>query len=201
MPRIILASASPRRKNLLIQLGFQFEVIPSSIDENIPETNPVDLVETLAFRKAAKVAGSCSNSLVIGADTIVVQDNEVLGKPENKEQAIEMLSKLSDVSHTVFTGVSLLIVDEDGKTRAEKTFHEQTKVFFSALSEHEIEQYIASGSPLDKAGAYGIQDDMGALFVKRIEGDYYNVVGFPLNRFYNEIKKFSPGLVRWDQHE
>lgn len=194
MPRIILASGSPRRKNLLTQIGLTFEVIPSSISEETYETEPAGIVENLAEKKAADVAKDKTNSTIIGADTIVVFENEVLGKPQNEKEAEEMLLKLSGTFHEVFTGVALIQTDEQGVITKKNVFHEQTKVYFSALEQQEIQRYIKTGSPFDKAGAYGIQDDLGAIFIKRIEGDYYNVVGLPLNRFYNEWKTFSPNL-------
>lgn len=196
MPRIILASQSPRRKTLLSQLGFDFDVYPSETDEDIDEQHPPLLVEKLALLKAKDVSGAFTDSMIIGADTVVVHEGEILGKPRDAAEAINYLTRLSGTSHNVFTGVALVQTNSGGLITAEKTFHEQTKVFFSPLSKHEIDAYIESGSPFDKAGAYGIQDDMGAVFVEKIEGDFYNVVGFPLNRFYQELKIFSPELVQ-----
>lgn len=195
MLKIVLASRSPRRKKLLEQLGISFNIVPSTNEEIITTQNPPVLVTDLAAQKAREVAHTISNALVIGADTIVVFNGEILGKPETPEHAKEMLYTLSGATHQVYTGVSFVKTDADGTIIKEHSFYEETKVQFSPLSGSEIEAYVASGSPLDKAGAYGIQDDWGAVFVKRIEGDYYNVVGFPLNRFYNELKDFEPTLL------
>ncbi len=195
MTRIILASQSPRRKKLLEQLGLGFEIFPSSVPEHFEDESPVKTVEELALRKARDVAPSCPGSLIIGADTIVVHKGEILGKPENEEHAFELLSRLNGTWHEVYTGVALVKSDKNGGIEAEKSFHQQTKVQFSTLLEEEIQSYIKSGSPMDKAGAYGIQDDWGALFVERIEGDFYNVVGFPLNKFYRELKYFQPEVL------
>ena len=194
MPRIILASQSPRRKKLLEQIGLTFEVFPSHIEEISNEEEPSLLVEDLALQKANDVASSFRDSLIIGSDTIVVLHGEIIGKPKDDHQAAEYLSMLSETTHDVYSGVAFVKTDKNGEIKASRTFHEQTKVTFSALGEQEIQAYIKSGNPLDKAGAYGIQDDLGVLFVEKIEGDYYNVVGFPLNRFYREIKTFMPEL-------
>jgi len=191
----VLASQSPRRKKLLSQIGFIFEIIPSNTEEIITSNNPIDIVNELSLQKAKDVATSVSNALVIGADTIVVLNGTVLGKPKSEEEAISILSMLSAKVHSVFTGVSFVITNSDKKISSTHSFFEETKVQFSSLSKSEIQSYVASGSPMDKAGAYGIQDDWGSLFVERIEGDYYNVVGFPLNRFYQELKKIEPTLL------
>lgn len=195
MLKIVLASQSPRRKKLLSQIGFIFEIIPSNTEEIITSNDPIDIVNELSLQKAKDVATSVSNALVIGADTIVVLNGTVLGKPKSEEEAISILSMLSAKVHSVFTGVSFVITNSDKKISSTHSFFEETKVQFSSLSKSEIQSYVASGSPMDKAGAYGIQDDWGSLFVERIEGDYYNVVGFPLNRFYQELKKIEPTLL------
>lgn len=195
MLKIVLASQSPRRKKLLEQIGLNFTVIPSTVDEVISYTSPIEIVIDLAVQKAQDVAKSAPNSLIIGADTIVVQNDRILGKPKNEHDAINMLKSLSDKKHSVFTGVSLLITGHDTVIKKSHSFFEETKVTFSALTDLEIKSYVASGSPMDKAGSYGIQDDWGSVFVERIEGDYYNVVGFPVNRFYQELKKLEPSLL------
>lgn len=195
MTRIILASQSPRRKKLLEQIGLSFEVFPSDVEENSSQQDPALLVKELALLKAREVSARFQGSLVIGADTIVVHKGEIVGKPENEEEAAEFLTSLSNSTHTVYTGVALVKSDKKGHPESSHTFFEQTKVTFSTLDKQDIHTYIKSGNPLDKAGAYGIQDDLGALFVERIEGDYYNVVGFPLNRFYRELKKIMPKLT------
>jgi septum formation protein len=194
--RIILASQSPRRKKLLQQLGFNFEVIPSSVNENIDETDPVVLVEKLAFAKASDVSIGKSNCLVIGSDTIVVLNEQILGKPKNSKAASKMLNELSGKQHFVYTGVALLEMDQKSEIIRSVNFSVSTKVFFSNLDQNAIDNYIRTGSPMDKAGSYGIQDDWGATFVERIEGDFYNVVGLPLNRLYSELKKNFPSTIK-----
>jgi septum formation protein len=196
MLKIVLASASPRRKKLLRQIGFIFEIMPSSLEnEHSEQTTPALFAEDIAHQKAKDVAKRVKNALIIGADTIVTMDDEILGKPSDEQDAYRMLKLLSGNKHTVITAVSLLITDDHGTITQSKTFHVATDVWFSELNDNEILNYIASGSPMDKAGAYGIQDDKGSVFVERIEGDFYNVVGFPVNRFYNELKQVEPSLA------
>lgn len=195
MLKIVLASQSPRRKKLLTQLGLIFEIFPSSIEEVITSNSPVEIVKELSLQKATDISNRVANSLIIGADTIVVKDGEILGKPVDEADAVTMLSNLSGEAHSVFTGVSFVVTNDQKKTIGSYSFFEETKVWFSALNDSEIRSYVATGSPMDKAGSYGIQDDWGSVFVERIEGDYYNVVGFPLNRFYRELKKFQPELL------
>ncbi len=192
---MILASASPRRKKLLRFLGIPFRVEPSSVDENI-ETNmePADIAETLALRKARDVSRLNTGKTVIGADTIVVHGKAVLGKPETPDDACNMLAGLRNSSHWVLTGVAFTRADASGTIIKEQVFHESTGVTFGSPDEKEIERYVAGGSPMDKAGAYGIQDDLGAIFVKRIEGDFYNIVGLPLHALYHRLKEFAPKL-------
>ena len=195
MLKIVLASQSPRRKKLLNQMGLIFEIIPSSVEEIITSDDPIEIVKDLSLKKAEDISRKMENTLVIGADTIVVKDGVILGKPLNQKNAISMLSELSGQQHSVFTGVSLVISDEQKQIITSLSFYEETKVWFSSLTQSEIKSYVASGSPMDKAGSYGIQDDWGSVFVERIEGDYYNVVGFPLNRFYRELKKIHPEIL------
>ena len=194
--RIILASQSPRRKKLLQQLGFSFEVVPSSVNEDIGETDPVVLVEQLAFAKASDVSKQKANSLIIGSDTIVIHNDEILGKPKTPEAASLMLNELSGKQHFVYTGVALLETNTESEITKSVIFSVSTKVYFSDLDQHDIDEYIKTGSPMDKAGSYGIQDDWGATFVERIEGDFYNVVGLPLNRLYSELKKHFPNAIK-----
>ncbi len=189
--KIILASGSPRRSALLTQLGLNFEIQPSNINEDLEGFEPKDLVKELALRKAHSVAQKNKNALVIGADTTVILNGKILGKPSGNEEAKSMLKELSGNTHSVFSGVSLY----DTASGKSVTFVEETIVRFSKLSLNEIEFYVQGGSPLDKAGAYGIQDDWGSVFVECIEGDYYNVVGLPLNRLYNELKRFKPEVL------
>lgn len=196
MARIILASQSPRRKKLLEQIGLSFEVFPSNIDETSEQQNPFLLVEELALLKAEHVSANFSESIIIGADTIVVFKNQILGKPANAKEASAMLNLLSGATHEVCTGVAIVKTDKKGQITHKHSFFEQTKVTFSVLEACDIEHYIQKGNPFDKAGSYGIQDDLGALFVEHILGDYYNVVGFPLNRFYREIKELAPEAAK-----
>ncbi len=188
--RWILASASPRRRELLRQIELPFEVSPSEADENIERETPELLVEELSRRKCAEVGnrigGEC---LVLGADTVVALGDQLLGKPGTEERAAEMLRMLSGKAHKVCTGVTLGEFRE-GKLQRQTTFSEVTEVFLYPLSEGEIREYIASGEPMDKAGAYGIQGRF-AKFVKKIYGDYNNVVGLPAARVYQEIKKLG----------
>ena len=175
---IILASGSPRRKQLLAQMGLEtFRVISSDADETVePGLSPARIVEILSARKAEAVADHTKpGGLVIAADTIVALDGAVLGKPNDGLEAFRMLSALSGRRHQVYTGVTLL---RDGERRTE---HEVTTVTFRELTQDDITRYIATGEPMDKAGAYGIQG-YGALLVERIEGDYFNVMGLPVCR-------------------
>lgn len=194
--QVVLASGSPRRKQLLELINLEFNITVSTVPETTRATlNPVPFAEEISLRKARQVATKKENALVIGADTLVVHEGEKLGKPTNMKDARQMLNRLSDNSHHVITGVSLV---KSGKQQAvieSLTFHETTEVVFGPLSEHEIEEYVETGGPMDKAGSYGIQDDWGALFVKKIIGDYYNVVGFPLFQFYHNLKFFAPNQL------
>lgn len=180
--RWILASASPRRKELLEKLGVEFEVCPAQGEEKITEKQPSELVMELAGQKAEEVAGRTGGDvLVLGADTIVVFQGKALGKPADEQDACRMLEMLSGNVHEVYTGVALI----NQKTGEKKRFFEKTEVFMSPMEKKEILDYIASGEPMDKAGAYGIQG-IGAKFIHRINGDYYNVVGLPISRIYRE---------------
>ncbi|MEZ4701692.1 MAG: Maf family protein [Rhodothermales bacterium] len=189
----VLASTSPRRKHLLEQLGLAFERCAPEVDESFdPALAPPAIVEDLAGRKADAVAHRFPDALVLSADTIVVLDGDVLNKPASSEEAASMLRRLSGRTHEVYTGIALA----QAATSRRVTAHEATRVTFAPLNDREIAAYVATGSPLDKAGAYGIQDDRGALFVARIEGDYYNVVGLPLHRVYTVAKaSFSDLMV------
>lgn len=175
--RMILASKSPRRSELLRQMGFtDFEIIPAEGEETAdPSLPPAQYVEELARHKAQEVAARVADpeAVVIGADTIVVLDDTILGKPENEAHALRYLSALSGRKHTVYTGVCVIKGDEV------EVRHEATKVSVCHLTRREILAYIATGEPMDKAGAYGIQG-RGSLLVEKIEGDYYNVVGLPI---------------------
>jgi len=183
--KIVLASQSPRRKKLLEQIELDFEIIVSNVEEDISGDFPPEVIcSSIALDKARDVAQRLTEpSIVIGADTIVVLDDRVLGKPNSEQEAAEMLRALSGNSHYVYTGLAFI----DTTTGAEKTVYEKTKVQFRELTDSEILSYIETGSPMDKAGAYGIQDDFGAVFVSRIEGCYYNVVGLPLQLFFKVL--------------
>ena len=185
---IILASASPRRKKLLKQIGLEFKVIAANIDEDdIKENDPAKFVVELANRKALQVAKSNIESIIIGSDTTVYLDGKLLNKPNTEKDAYEMLTNLSGKTHQVYTGVSLV----QYQSEKSKEFYVRTDVTFRELGEREKYAYIATGSPMDKAGSYGIQDDFGSVFVEKIVGCYYNIVGFPLARFYKEIRDFN----------
>lgn len=180
----ILASGSPRRSRLLEQIGIPFQVQVSDVEETFARhAQPSAIVQDLALQKAEKIAERFKASLTLGADTIVVLDDTVLNKPANEDEAFEMLRALSDRTHMVFTGIALVHPDSGRKV----TSHEKTRVTFAPMTDLEITNYIATGSPMDKAGSYGIQDDRGALFISGIEGDYYNVVGLPLHRLYRTL--------------
>lgn len=207
--KIVLASASPRRRELLSSLGFDYTVVVSGVEEKVTETEPYRVVEQLSAQKAGDVlrrlvtaTGERTESqtvaarrnmddpiwdlLVIGADTIVALDGQILGKPEDEEDAARMLKLLSGRTHQVYTGVTLYCHNHRGETR-QHTFHECTQVHFFPMTEEEIRWYISTGEPMDKAGAYGIQG-LGCRFVRAIEGDYSNVVGLPVAGLYQELK-------------
>jgi len=193
--KVILASASPRRAQLLSQAGIDFTIDPSSIQETFStDKKPSEVVENLARQKAEDVAKRHSDKFLIAADTIVCLDNEILGKPADKNQAFKYLRALSGRTHDVFSGVYAGFTNAFGAFKSHISFFERTKVTFSTLSDVEIEQYINIARPFDKAGSYGIQDDLGCLFIKKIDGDYYNVVGFPLHQFYITLKHEMPDI-------
>jgi septum formation protein len=193
MATLILASQSPRRKKLLRQIGLKFKIIPSNSAELIqPAQTPQENAQRIALEKATEVSQRLRHGIVVGADTIVVLDRHILGKPKSKEDARRMLRMLSGREHSVFTGFALI----DVKTKKQMSSVEETRVRFRKLDEEEIADYVNAGSPMDKAGAYGIQDDYGAVFVEKIQGCFYNVVGFPLARFYTALKKFTAELEK-----
>ncbi len=187
----VLASRSPRRKKLLEGIGLTFTVQESQSDEVIHAgMAPQDVVQALAREKAEDVAALHRDALTLGADTIVVLDGDILVKPVDPEDAVRMLQRLSGRAHTVYTGIALV---HPASNRI-RSAYVSTEVRFASLDEQEIRAYVATGSPMDKAGAYGIQDDLGALFIADIRGDYYNVVGLPLNRTYRLIRDEFPDL-------
>ena len=184
---LVLASRSPRRRELLSQVGISFRMVPGTVEERITKTAPDEVVRELSFQKAEDVAsGEPEGVWVLGADTVVALDGKILGKPTDAREAKDMLRQLSGRSHSVYTGVTLYR-RMDGKTTAE-TFSEETKVTFYPMTEEEICCYVDSGDPMDKAGAYGIQGP-AAAFIQRIEGDYNNVVGLPVAAVYQRWKE------------
>lgn len=186
-PPLILASQSPRRRLLLKQIGLRFSVRPSSVREDVLDHEPPERnAKRIALSKALEISRRVRRGIVIGADTIVVFGNRILGKPRTKAEARKMLKTLSGKVHTVYTAFALI----DAETRERVVKIEKTKVRFRKLTTREINEYVASGSPMDKAGAYGIQDDYGAVFVERVDGCFYNVMGFPLTRFHTTLKQF-----------
>ena len=190
--KIILASASPRRRELLTQIGLTFEVVVSETEEKITSTEPAKVVEELSIQKAAAVWEKLAqnHNIVIGADTVVACDGKILGKPADIENAVEMLRLLQGRGHEVYTGVTVLY-EENGEKRV-LTFHEKTTVHFYPMTEAQIREYVATGDPMDKAGSYGIQG-FCARYIRGIEGDYNNVVGLPAGRVYQEL--YGLGLV------
>ncbi|MBR2868990.1 MAG: septum formation inhibitor Maf [Clostridia bacterium] len=185
MKKIILASASPRRRELLTVAGVEFDVLVSDVDETIPEgTAPKDAAMMTAEKKALAVAEKCSGGVVIGADTIVVIDDMILGKPKNEADAVAMLRTLSGREHQVITGVCIT----DGEKT--KCFAQVSKVRFYDLTDEEITSYVASEEPMDKAGSYGIQG-RGCVLVEGIEGDYFNIVGLPVAETVRALKFFE----------
>jgi septum formation protein len=191
---LFLASESPRRASLIKLLGVKrISIHPANLHEVMnAELTPSENVERLAQHKARKVAQELNgeSGVVLGADTTVWIGGKMLEKPVDAKDAERMLLQLSGATHTVYTGVALY----DSESKRELSFVEATDVTFRTLSINEIRNYIATGSPMDKAGAYGIQEDFGAVFVSRIDGDYYNVVGLPLCSLYVALKSFAPDL-------
>jgi septum formation protein len=194
---LYLASSSPRRAQLIQLLGARDVVVrPQPIEEHFhPADPPSSIVQSLALEKAQALfpvlEQENKSGVIVGADTIVVLEKTILGKPTSPDDAKRMLRVLSGNTHRVYTGIALI-----GPSGESLTFAEETDVTFRDLDEHEIDDYVASGSPLDKAGSYGIQDDHGAVFISKIVGDYYNVVGLPLCRLYIELSHFAPSIFR-----
>lgn len=184
--KIILGSKSPRRQQLLKELGLEYEIRTRNTDESFsPELQNEEIALHLAKIKAAAIADTLSpEELLITADTIVCLENEVLNKPATAEEAQEMLGKLSGNMHRVYTGVCLMSAEK------QTAFYDETKVFFRALTPAEIAYYVQHHKPFDKAGAYGAQEWMGYIGVERIEGSYFNVMGLPLHKLYLELQDF-----------
>lgn len=187
--KIILASASPRRQQLLKQIKWDFIIDPSHVDEtkNVPP-EPIAHVTELSKRKAMDVSRKYEDGIVIGADTVVYHQDQILNKPENPTHAIELLTRLSGVFHHVYTGITVIDVNHHRQISGV----EKTAVKFRELTQHEIKEYVATGEPMDKAGAYGIQE-YGALLVERVEGCYFNVVGLPLVRLMLLLQELMSG--------
>lgn len=195
---IILGSASPRRRELLAQIGAEFEVRVSNKEEVYHSNVPEEIVKELALMKAENVAEELAeenpaeavkSTVVIGADTIVVLDGKILGKPADEADAVRMLSSLQGRRHNVYTGVAVLDYDENGEKRV-YNYPVGTAVYVNEMTEEEIRAYVETKDPLDKAGAYGIQGRFAA-HIDRIEGDYYNVVGLPVSRVYRTLRELG----------
>ncbi|HEY6952734.1 MAG TPA: nucleoside triphosphate pyrophosphatase [Bacteroidota bacterium] len=190
-PPIILASRSPRRNILLKQIGLKFKTHPSRIPEDFDfAASPAQNAKRIALAKAREVSKYYTHAIVVSADTIVVLGKRMLGTPATRVEAVRMLRALSGNVHTVITAFVLL----DCRTGRQVVSVERTKVTFRNIEPDEIKSYVASGSPMDKAGAYGIQDDYGAVFVEKINGCFYNVVGFPLMQFHRAYREFRKQL-------
>lgn len=191
MKKLILASASPRRNQLLMQAGLTCEIVPSQAEEIITKNDPREVVKELSYLKAHEVANRFSDDsdvVIIGADTIVSYNGRIMGKPADKDDAISMLQILQGETHQVYTGVTMIVLQEG--TKKIETFYEKTDVEFFPMTSAEIESYVETDEPMDKAGAYGIQGK-SAVFIRRINGDYNNVVGLPIGRLYQELKKID----------
>ena len=208
MSQIILASQSPRRKELLEHIGLEFEICPAKGEEIITKSIPEEVVMELSKHKAEDVAAMVasfgenhkeittpSDILVIGADTVVAYDGKILGKPVDEADAKRMLTMLSGNTHSVFTGVTLVLIDKEGRA-GELVFYEKTDVKMHKMTEKEIDRYIATGEPMDKAGSYGIQGKC-AIYIEKIDGDYNNVVGLPVTRIYQELKNIGIDIYLW----
>lgn len=199
--RLILASGSPRRKELLEQIGAEFEILPAKGEEVITSTVPAQVVMELSAQKAEEVAGRYKEELgvenhsasegeqtvvILGADTVVAYENKILGKPKNEEEAVRMLQMLSGHTHSVFTGVTF-VIEKAGK-QEKQSFFVETNVTMYPMTEQQIQSYVATGEPMDKAGAYGIQGKC-AVYIEKIMGDYNNVVGLPIALVYQNLEK------------
>lgn len=183
--KIYLASKSPRRREILSNAGFIYELINVEVEETYPaEMPPEDVAEFLAIKKANAVAVIPMDGILLTSDTIVILDNEILGKPIDKEDAFAMLRKLSGRAHKVITGVCLMTNDKF------VSFSDVSEVEFSKLSDEEIQTYVDSPAPHDKAGSYGIQDGLGMVKVTKIIGSYFNIMGLPIHKVYEELSKF-----------
>lgn len=186
--QVILASGSPRRKELLELIGVEFKIITSNKEEVITSTNPEEVVKELSVMKAEDVAaGVTGPAIILGADTVVSHGGRILGKPKDKEDAVNMIRSFAGDDHYVYTGVCIIRKEADGSVK-KISFAEGTRVTVYPMTKEEIEGYVASGEPMDKAGAYAIQG-LFAPYIKGIEGDYYNIVGFPIAGIYQRLKE------------
>jgi septum formation protein len=187
MRKIILASGSPRRKELLEKLEIKFDIQPSNLDENFTtDMLPQEVVENLSQQKAADISEKNPDAIVIGVDTVISIDYETYGKPKDREDAIRIMKKLSGKTHSVFTGVSIKIFNEGFS----ETFIDETKVTFKKLSDYEIARYTDRKDIYDFGGGYAIQE-IGSIFIEKIEGDYTTVIGLPMRIIYNELTKLG----------
>lgn len=189
--QLFLASKSPRRRKLLKDIGLSFKSFSVDTDEKlIPGESPISTVKRLASEKMSAAETKIKDGIILTADTIVVLDGEIIGKPDSKNEAKRILKKLSNNKHFVYTGFCIKSLPENIAI----TNYVKTSVFFKDLSSAQIEEYVAGGSPMDKAGAYGIQDDYGAVFVEKINGCYYNVVGLPVSKVYESLNEIVDAL-------
>ena len=187
--KIILASKSPRRKELLSEMGITFDIYSKEIEEHLdPDVEPARAVEKLAEEKAQAVFDECLDAIVIGADTVVAVDGEIMGKPKDPADAARMIHRIQGRDHEVLTGVAVIL--KKGEVETTINFAETTRVHVFPMTEEEIQAYASSKEPMDKAGAYGIQG-LFAAYVSGIEGDYNNVVGLPVGRLYQEVKAIA----------
>ncbi|MEE0461459.1 Maf family protein [Blautia hydrogenotrophica] len=192
MRQIILASSSPRRRELLEKAGVHFQVMPSQEEEHIEKKEPAQIVENLSWQKAASVASKTGQDvIVIGSDTLVAYEGRVLGKPRDAEEAVETLKLLQGNTHQVYTGVTVIVRDKEEEIT--KTFSRRTDVTFYPVDEKEIRDYVATGDPMDKAGSYDIRGDF-SVYIKEIYGDYNNVVGLPVSMLFWEMKQLGINL-------
>ena len=187
--KVILASASPRRREILAKTGMEFEVQVSNCDENIDETEPDKLVMKLSQLKAKDVSARNPKAIIIGSDTVVSHNGIIMGKPSDRAEAIRMIKNFAGDKHQVYTGVTIIIPDEDTEKDTIVTYNVCTDVYVLSMTDEEIERYVDTGEPMDKAGAYAIQG-LFAPYISKIDGDYYNVVGLPISSVYGILKKY-----------
>lgn len=193
-PKIILASTSPRRSELLKQIGLDFTVMPSQYEEDMTlKMSPKNLAKTLAYGKAKDLVGKVKEGIIIGVDTFLVLGSRRIGKPKDSQDALKILQTLSGKTIKVYSGIAII----DSATGKELVDYEITKVKFKKLSKEEIEHYVKTGEPLDKAGAFAIQG-MGAIFISSIKGCYSNVIGLPLHNLYKNLQKFGVDIFNYE---